>query len=240
MTKLKSKANASKEYINSMFNNIAKKYDLLNNLMTFGFHNKWKEETIKLSLMEIKDPRNALDLCSGTADIAIILNKYSPNTEIICMDNSQNMLEIANQKIKKYNIKNIELIVGDSENLSFIPNAFNLITIGFGLRNLINRDVFISNIYNLLDKNGVFACIDLGHPKNSFWKEIYYFYFYKIIPLLGYVFAKNKEAYTYLPESLKTWYEQEEFKDKLLSKGFKKCFYKDILGGVIAIHLAVK
>lgn len=228
------------EYINQMFNTIAPKYDLLNLLMTFGMHYKWKEDAIKLGLKEVQLPKNALDICTGTGDLAILLKKHSPETEITCIDNSKNMIELAEKKFSKLRLKNISLITKNFEASTFNQESFDFISIGFGLRNLIDKEKSTKSVFNLLNKNGVFACIDLGYPTNKFWQNIYFTYFFNTVPKLGEVIAKNKDAYTYLPNSLKSWLKQEELKSLLLNTGFKKCYFKNILGGIIAIHIAVK
>lgn len=237
---LKAINNTKTSYINKIFSDIATKYDLLNNLMTLGLHYLWKEEAIKLALKETNNIKEALDICTGTGDLAIILNKHCPHANILCIDNSSNMLEIA--KTKTNNLQNISLKELDFENL--LPehglHKFDLITIGFGLRNLSNREKSIEKIFSLLNNSGVFACIDLGYPSNPLWQKIYFGYFLKVIPWLGKIFANNKTAYTYLTDSLASWYKQEELKTQILSEGFSRCYYKNILGGAIAIHIAVK
>lgn len=223
-----------------MFKTIAPKYDLLNNLMTFGFHKQWKRKTIKLALKECKNPCKVLDLCAGTGDLALMLRNHCPDTHITIIDNCNEMLNIAENKIKKLNTKNITIKHSNCENIETEQDLYDLVTIGFGLRNLINKEKCLSNVYKLLSRNGVFACIDLGHPTNPFWAKLFNFYFFKVVPRLGEIFACNKEAYTYLPESLIGWYKQEELKNIILQAGFKKCFYKNIMGGIVAIHIAVK
>ena len=242
MTKATLKAIGDSEavYVNKMFNKIAPTYDLLNNLMTFGLHYKWKTEMIKLVQKEIDTPSHALDLCSGTGDLAIILNKYYPDLNITCMDNSHKMLDIAKLKIQKLKTNKISFSLLDFEDINYDYSSFDLITIGFGLRNLINKEKCIEQVYKLLATNGVFACIDLGHPHNPIWQEIYFNYFFKVVPLLGQIVACDKAAYTYLPESLHTWYKQKELKELILRSGFTRCYFKDILGGAVAIHIAVK
>lgn len=241
-TTTKSTSTNKASYINQMFNNIASKYDLLNNLMTLGNHKRWKEEAIKLALKETKEPKEVLDLCSGTCDLAIILNKLCPLTNITCIDNSNNMLNVAKSKTEKLEIKNIKFLLEDFENVSspLKPQSYDIVTIGFGLRNLTNKEKCISDIYKLLSKNGVFVCIDLGYPENLFWQKVYFIYFFKIVPILGKLFANNIDAYTYLPNSLVSWFKQDELNQILLTKGFRKSYYKNILGGVVAIHVAVK
>ena len=227
-------------YVNQMFAEIAHRYDLLNNLMTFGLHNKWKEKTIDLAVKEVNNPKLALDLCSGTGDLAIILSKKVPEIKITCVDNCSEMLNLAKGKIKTLKIENIDFQLADSENLPFYSWSFDLVTMGFGLRNLVNKEQCLKNIFGFLKPGGVFACIDLGYPSNHLWQKLYFFYFYNLTPKIGELFAKNKDAYTYLPGSLKTWYRQEELKDLILKTGFKKCYFKNLLGGAVAIHIAVK
>ena len=246
-TQIKSTSKDKKIYVNELFGKIARKYDLLNNLMTFGNHLRWKEYAIKSALKEINSPNEALDLCSGTADLAIILNKYCPNTKITCIDNCREMLSIASTRINKLNTKNtntkkITLDLMDIENIAGQnqPSSFDLITIGFGLRNITNKEKCIQDSFKLLRKNGVFVCIDLGHPINPIWSKIYSFYFFNLIPRLGEIFARDKEAYLYLTKSLLTWYKQEELKDLFIKYGFRKSYYKNILGGAVAIHIGIK
>ena len=242
MTKVEIKSIEQKDkanQINIMFGKIAPKYDLLNNLMTFGQHYSWKKSVIKLALKEV-NPKKIIDLCSGTGDIAIIIKDFCPSSEITCIDNCKEMLDIAQDRFKRKNLKDINCTLSDLNELNLKEDNIDLITIGFGLRNLQNREYCLQSIYNHLENGGVFACIDLGHPSNTFWKQIFFLYFYGIIPKLGEIFAKNKDAYTYLPESLSAWYTQEELKGLLIKTGFKKCYFKNILGGAIAIHIAVK
>ena len=229
-----------KTFINKLFAKIAPKYDLLNNLMTFGMHNTWKEETVKLALSEIDDPKSALDLCTGTGDISVILKNYCPNIKVTCADSCLEMLNIAQKKFEKLDISDIELLDMDCENIKLSFSSFDLITIGFGLRNLIDKQKVLNAIYSHLKPCGVFACIDLGYPTNILWQKIYFFYFFNIVPVLGKIFASNREAYSYLPASLITWYKQEDLKDLILKAGFKNCYFKNILGGVVAVHVAVK
>ena len=229
-----------KAFINEMFANIAEKYDLLNNLITFGMHNLWKKKAVSLALSEIDEPKYALDLCAGTGDLSIILKKNCPNIKITCVDNCLSMLKLAQNKFEKHNIFDIEPINLDCENLKLPGSSFDLITISFGLRNLINKPKALSSIYSLLKPCGVFTCLDLGFPKNILWQKVYYFYFFNLVPKLGQMFAQNKEAYTYLPSSLNAWYKQEDLKELILKTGFTRCYFKNILGGAIAIHIAIK
>ena len=242
MTELLTKSTITnkKMYVNEIFAKIANKYDLLNNLMTFGLHLKWKTELVKLAIKENNLACEVLDLCTGTCDIPIIFNNLKPDIKITCIDNCKPMLEAGKKKIENKGPNNIEIILLDTEALQYKSHSFDIITIGFGLRNLIDKNKCINSAYEMLRNNGALAILDLGYPKNIFWQKLFFFYFFKVVPILGQTFAKNKEAYSYLPNSLLSWYKQEELKDLILKTGFKKCYYKNILGGVVAIHVAVK
>lgn len=237
-TKTKSIIIEKSKLVNNMFNRIAKKYDLLNTIMTFGQHKNWKENAVKLALSELKHTETALDICTGTGDLLLTINKYCKNCKITGIDNSETMLDIAKRRINE--IKNLSVRYENFEESENINERYDLITISFGLRNLSKQESSINKIYKTLNSNGVFACIDLGYPNNLLWRKVFFFYFFSIVPILGLIFAGNREAYSYLPNSLTSWYKQEELKTLLLNTGFKKCFYKNIFGGVIAIHIATK
>lgn len=224
--------------VNNLFNRIAYKYDLLNRLMTFGQHKKWKEYAIKLALKELKHLQSVLDICTGTGDLLLLINKHCKNCKITGIDNSESMLDIAKRKTIEFS--NISVRLEDFEGTESINERYDLITISFGLRNLTKQESSINKIYKTLNQNGVFVCIDLGYPKNILWRNIFFFYFFNIVPILGQIFAGDREAYSYLPNSLHSWYKQEDLKELLLKTGFKKCFYKNIFGGVITIHIGVK
>ena len=237
-TKTKSTNIEKSKLVKNMFNRIAKKYDLLNTIMTFGQHKKWKEYAVKLALGELKHTETALDICTGTGDLLLTLNKHCKNCKITGIDNSETMIDIAKQKINKIN--NLLVRCEDFEESENINENYDLITISFGLRNLSSKESSINKIHKILNPSGVFVCIDLGYPNNFIWRKIFFFYFFNIVPILGLIFAGDREAYSYLPNSINSWYKQEELKSLLLKTGFKKCFYKNIFGGVIAIHISVK
>lgn len=228
-----------KVFVNKLFSNISRNYDLLNNLMSFGMHSSWKKQAVLLALKEKPNPKDCLDLCSGTADLAILINKLLPNTNITCIDNCKEMLDIARSKIESSRLKNLSLLYMDFEDIS-PSSSFDLITIGFGLRNLTTQEKSLKKIFETLRTSGVFACIDLGHIKNKIWKNIFYSYFFNIVPKLGKIFSGNEDAYEYLVNSLTTWHTQEELKELILKTGFRKCYFKNIFGGAVAIHIAIK
>lgn len=242
INKIKDK-NQNSEIV-EMFSAISEKYDLLNNLMTFGMHKTWKEKSINLALKYLNNCpnncNNVLDFCCGTGDLTILLKKLKPQANIICSDLSKNMLELANSKFTKNRFNGIKIICENAEEIDHGKGIFDLAMVGFGLRNVNNKEKCLDAIYDSLRAGGVFMCIDLGHPINPIWNKIYSLLFNSITPILGMVFAKNKAAYTYLPESLNTWYKQDELRQLLLNKGFKECNVTNFLGGVVSTHIAIK
>ena len=147
-------SSSKKSQIESMFDDISKRYDKLNQILTFGLHKRWRKKAINLI---DNNPENILDIATGTADFAIAAINLNPK-KIIGIDISKQMIEIGNEKIKKNNISNkIELLVADSENIPFPDNYFDAVTIGFGVRNFENLDKAMSEAYRVLKKNSI-AC----------------------------------------------------------------------------------
>ena len=147
-----------------MFDSISKEYDFINNLITFGFHKKWKKEIVEIS-KKIK-PKKILDLATGTADIAIELSTIE-NCKIIAVDPSSKMLKIGERKIQKYNTKsNIFLEEGNAENLKYSDGTFDIVTIGYGVRNFTNLNNSLNEIYRVLKKDGLLIILETSLPTN--------------------------------------------------------------------------
>lgn len=215
----------------SMFNDIAKNYDFLNDIMTL-----FMQKTIKFSAINSLNPyhQKILDICTGTGDIAIMLaEKYYP-ASITALDFSLEMLKIAKQKSKKFNINFIE---GNAMNMPFSDNSFNLCTISFGLRNLPDITAAIREFHRVLDKDGELLILDLGKPKI---KWLYPVILDKIIPFLGKIFHKNKIPYRYLVESQKDYPSPQTLSKLLQSDGFADIKIRDFLFGTISALTAKK
>lgn len=215
----------------SMFNDIAKNYDFLNDVMTF-----FTQKSIKNSAINSLNPNhsNILDVCTGTGDIAIMLAKKFPNASITALDFSLEMLKIA--KIKSKNL-NINFINNNALDMPFLNNSFDLCTISFGLRNLPDITAAIKEIHRILATNGELLIIDLGKPKMN-W--LYPLILDKVIPILGKIFHENKYPYQYLVESQKDFPSPQNLSKVLQSVGFADTKIRNFLFGTITALTAEK
>ena len=160
-----------KNQIKTMFNSIYQEYDLINNLITFGLHKNWKKQILDIS--RSLNPKRILDVATGTADIAIALTKIK-NCEIIGMDLSSNMLDIGDKKIKDLGLQqSVILELGDVENLKYNDNYFDVVTVGYGVRNFENLKKSLDEIYRVLKKNGTLIILETSVPKNKIFKLLH-------------------------------------------------------------------
>ncbi len=238
VTPYKNQTTSKKEQVATMFNNIAPKYDFLNQLLSLGIHKGWRKKTIKL--LQPTKPKLILDIATGTADFAIEAMKLNPE-KVIGVDISEGMLKLGFEKINKLNLQNkISLQLADSENLPFAENSFDAITVGFGVRNFENLEKGIENIYRVLNNNGTLAVLEFSKPRNFPIKQLYYFYSKFITPTVGKLFSKDSSAYTYLPESVKAFPDGEDFLNVLKKAGFKETKAIPLTFGIASIYIGKK
>jgi demethylmenaquinone methyltransferase/2-methoxy-6-polyprenyl-1,4-benzoquinol methylase len=238
VTPYKNQTNSKKEQVAEMFNNIAHRYDFLNQLLSLGIHKGWRRKGIKL--LQEKQPKTVLDIATGTADFAIEAMKLQPN-KIVGVDISEGMLKFGQEKINKLNLQNkIELKLGDSENLPFENESFDAITVGFGVRNFENLEKGITDIYRVLNKNGKVVILEFSKPTAFPIKQLYNFYFKFITPLIGKFFSDDNSAYTYLPESVNAFPDGKNFEKILQNAGFKSTKIIPVTLGIASIYTAIK
>ena len=201
-----------------MFNKIAGQYDFLNRFLTFGIDNIWRTIAVK----KIKNnPKNVLDIATGTADLAIITAKYT-NAEIIGLDISDQMLKVGKEKITNKNLDSrIKLINGDAENLSFNNETFDAITVGFGVRNFENLEKGLNEIYRVIKKGGYVAILEPSYPEKFPLKQLFNFYFETLTPIIGNLISKDYKAYSYLSKSVKNFPSSNNFIDQFKQIGFQ-------------------
>ena len=228
---------AKKTQIINMFDNIAETYDLLNLILSFRMDYMWRRIAIK----NIKNnPKKILDVATGTADLAITASKYT-NAKITGIDISKKMLHIGNKKIKNKKLSNrISLQLADAENLPFKDNSFQAITVGFGVRNFENMDKGLSEMYRVLTKNGLILIIEPSKPSTFPIKQIYNLYFSNILPLLGKIISKDKDAYKYLNQSVNHFPSKTQFLNKLNEIGFINCKHIPLTLGIVSLYIAEK
>lgn len=238
ITPYKNKNISKKEQIATMFNNIAYRYDFLNQLLSLGIHKGWRKKSIQL--LKPYQPKLILDIATGTADFAIEAMTLNPD-KIIGVDISEGMLKFGIEKINKLGLQHkIDLKLGDSENLLFDDNTFDAITVGFGVRNFENLEKGIADIYRVLKPSGTVIILEFSKPRQFPIKQLYKLYFKYITPFIGKLFSKDSAAYTYLPESVNAFPDGEAFLSVLNNAGFKETKSVILAFGIASIYIARK
>jgi demethylmenaquinone methyltransferase/2-methoxy-6-polyprenyl-1,4-benzoquinol methylase len=238
VTPYKDQITSKKEQVATMFDNIAPKYDFLNQLLSLGIHKSWRKKAIQL--LQEQKPKTVLDIATGTGDFAIEAMKLNPE-KVIGVDISEGMLKLGIEKIIKLGLQNkIELRLGDSESLPFSDNSFDAITVGFGVRNFENLEKGIVDIYRVLNTGGMLVVLEFSKPTKFPIKQVYNFYFRYITPFIGKIFSKDSSAYTYLPESVNAFPAGEEFLKVLRKAGFKETKAISLTFDIASIYIAKK
>ena len=229
----------SDSYIAAMFDRISPKYDRLNHLLSLNIDKLWRRKTAKI--VAKSQPKNILDLATGTADLAIELAKRNPQAHIIGVDISEKMLDIGKTKIIKQNLESqIELQLGDAAALPFENNSFNAVTVAFGVRNFEDLERGLTEIHRILKPNGQAFILEFSMPERFPVKQAYLLYFKHILPSIGRWISKDAAAYRYLPESVERFPKPDRFLDLLAAKGFKDLEKKALSLGIATIYSAKK
>jgi len=227
-----------KEEVAQMFDNISGNYDQLNRMISFGADVKWRKKV--LQLVKNANPLSVLDIATGTGDLAILFAD-SQAKRIVGLDISVGMLEVGQQKIKQLKLDNrIEMIVGDSENLPFEDNSFDVVTVSFGIRNFENLEKGLAEILRVLTPNGQLIVLETSVPDQFPFKQGYYFHSKIILPTIGKLFSKDKRAYSYLSESASAFPYGQKLCDIFMKVGFNKADYFKQTMGVATIYQVFK
>ena len=226
-----------KKQVTKMFDNIAGSYDFLNHTLSLGMDNIWR----KIAIKELSNkPSTILDIATGTADFAISASKYT-NATITGIDISQGMLDVGVEKITKKGLTNrIQLQLADSENLPFQDNSYDAITAGFGVRNFEDLNKGLSEMYRTLKSGGKVAILEPSEPTNFPLKQFYNLYFHHILPFIGGIVSKDKNAYTYLPDSVSAFPSGKDFLTELDKVGFKESKHIPLTFGIVSLYIAIK
>ncbi len=202
MTKIKpysTSEESKKSQVTTMFNNIAGNYDRMNKLITFGMDIKWRKNVCRL--IDQQNPKNILDIATGTGDMLLLYSKTSVH-KIVGADISEGMLAVANEKIKKRNLQNkISLELCDAEHLNFKDDSFDAVSVTYGIRNFEDLEKGLSEILRVLNDNGICVILETSVPEKFPFKQGYHFYTKRIMPIWGKLFSKDKKAYSYLSDS---------------------------------------
>ena len=227
-----------KEQVAQMFDAISGNYDGLNRVISFGIDVKWRKKVLKI--VSDTNPKNILDIATGTGDLAILMAQTSA-TKIVGLDISAGMLEVGKKKIadKKMSDK-IEMIIGDSEEMPFNDSSFDAITVAFGVRNFENLEKGLTEILRVLKPGGKFVVLETSNPTKFPFKQGYQFYTKNILPLIGKAFSKDDSAYGYLSESASVFPFGQEFNNILTKTGFIDVKAMPQTFGVATIYSASK
>jgi demethylmenaquinone methyltransferase/2-methoxy-6-polyprenyl-1,4-benzoquinol methylase len=225
--------------VNDLFARIARRYDFLNDLQSFGLHRLWKRRVVRLA--QIKTGDRALDLCCGTGDITFALARG--NADATGLDFSAQMLEVAAQRQSaNLNLKtqNLKFIQGDAQQLPFPENSFDVVTVGYGLRNLTSWERGLDEMFRVARPGARLIVLDFGKPANALWRGLYFTHLKMSVPLMGWLFCGDASAYAYILESLKHYPAQLAVADKMRQLKLENVRVINLLGGAMAINYGEK
>ena len=235
--------------VKEIFSGVAKKYDLMNDLMSAGVHRIWKNkmmEEISWGLTpKGSDPLKVIDLAGGTGDIAFRMAKKARENgveyAIDVVDINQEMLDVGKERAIDLNLfSDLKFTCADGEKLPFEDNSFDYFTISFGIRNFTDISAGLAEAYRVLKPGGKFICLEFSKVNDYFLQKIYDTYSFKIIPKIGEVVLKDRASYQYLVESIRKFPSQDNFKKMIETVGFKNASYKNLSFGAAAIHVGHK
>jgi len=227
------------QYVHSVFESIAGNYDRMNDILSFGRHKAWRRFAMKK--MAMKQGDNAVDLCCGTCDWSITMAETTTTGAVVGLDFSPGMLEVGRRKVEARKLEDrISLVQGNAMNLPFGDHSFDYATIGFGLRNVPDLVQVLNEMKRVVKPGGMVVCLELSKPTAQPFKGIYYFYFERVLPLLGKLFAKSYEQYKWLPESLALFPDRQKLELIFRETGLQKVESFPLTGGIAALHIGLK
>lgn len=223
-----------------VFQSVAPKYDVMNDLMSMGLHRLWKRFTIKQAA--IRSGYRILDVASGTGDLAMAFAKLvGANGHVIMTDINEAMLNTGRDRLMdKGIVSNISCVQADAENLPFASNDFDRVTIAFGLRNVTDKLTALKSMYRVLKPGGKLLVLEFSKPQTPLLDKIYDFYSFNIIPKIGGLVANDSASYQYLVESIRMHPDQETLKSLMQQAGFEDVQYFNLSGGIVALHQGCK
>jgi demethylmenaquinone methyltransferase/2-methoxy-6-polyprenyl-1,4-benzoquinol methylase len=226
--------------VGEVFSSVAGKYDLMNDAMSLGIHRLWKRFFVATAKVSKGD--RVLDLAGGTGDIAALLRpRVGDEGEIVLGDINAAMLRVGRDRmIDRGNVRGLQYVQLDAEKLPFPDGSFDLVTIAFGLRNVTDKDAALREMHRVLKVGGQARVLEFSEVKPDWFKPIYDFHSFKVLPRLGRLFAHDAGSYQYLAESIRKHPPQEELKAMMQEAGFERCGYKNLSAGIVAVHTGYK
>ena len=229
-----------KEQVEQMFDNIAPTYDKLNHILSFNIDRIWRRRVMRI--VRRSHAQKIMDVATGTGDLAIAMAKRVEDTHILGIDLSEEMLQVARTKIEKLGLSDrIEVHKGDAENLDIVESdSIDAATVAFGVRNFENLEGGLSEIYRTLKPGGKFVVLEFSIPRNRFIRWVYAQYSHRLLPRIGAMLSKDRQAYDYLPDSVEEFPSPERFAEILRGVGFKDIKLRSQSFGIAYIYEATK
>ena len=233
------KGQERQNYVADLFSRIAKRYDLMNTLMTFGMHHRWKKTTAKLTCDNVSGV--ALDIATGTGDLAVQLAYQSGIEHSVGIDLIPEMIDLAKSKSDKAKLsEKTTFIIGDAVKLPFPNNTFACATAGFSLRNMPDLNTAIKEMVRVVQPGGRITTLELTPMNKGLISRLFRFYFHRVVPLVGYIIARDRSAYTYLPQSVDYFLESDSLAEVMRSAGLVDVGYRKVGCRTVAIHYGMK
>jgi len=223
-----------------VFHSVASKYDMMNDVMSFGIHRLWKRYTIEMS--GVRSGQRVLDLAGGTGDLAMKFSRIvGPTGQVVLADINASMLEVGRKRLVDAGIVgNVEYAQVNAECLPFPDNHFDLITIAFGLRNVTDKDKALASMQRVLKPGGRLLVLEFSKPAVPGLSPLYDLYSFTMLPMMGKLIAGDSESYRYLAESIRMHPDQETLKGMMENAGFDRVEYFNLSGGIVALHRGFK
>tara|TARA_Y100000768_G_scaffold328191_1_gene266089 strand:- start:876 stop:1610 length:735 start_codon:yes stop_codon:yes gene_type:complete len=226
------------QMVNEIFTSVSNKYDVMNDLMSFGLHRNWKKQFIRVC--NIPATKKVLDIACGTGDIAYQIRGMNPSVQLTCLDPNKEMIEICKQKLINKGITNVMFHIKSIEDFDPKNEKYDLITLSFGLRNFTNHTKALKKVYDMLTPGGKFVVLDFKKPRNKVYSKIFKIYTLNLIPKLGKIVANDEDSYRYLGESIQTYYSPEEIKEMFEKVGFIQTKKINLPEDVATIHIGYR
>lgn len=223
-----------------VFHSVAAKYDVMNDLMSFGVHRLWKRFTVDMS--GVRPGNKVLDLAGGTGDLTKKFSKIvGPSGKVVLADINSSMLEVGRERLTNQGyVGNIEYVQANAQYLPFEDNTFDVITIAFGLRNVTDKDEALRSMFRVLKPGGRLLVLEFSQTKNPLLKKAYDLYSFTALPFMGKLVTNDSESYKYLAESIRMHPDQETLKGMMEDAGFNRVSYHNMTGGMVALHRGIK
>ena len=222
------------------FNSVANCYDFMNTLLSFGIHHLWKRNAVKM--MDLKPGDKVIDVCGGTGDLAVLAASHSgPDGRVVVYDINQAMMSAGRNKDRVASFgRRITFTLGNAECISFPDQTFEAAMVGFGIRNVTHMEKGFSEMHRVLKPGGKFMCLEFSKPTAPVFRQVYDYYSFYLMPLLGALIAGSRQAYMHLPESIRTFPLPRKLSAILKEIGFSNVSYRKLTNGIAVIHTGIK